>query len=164
MESYSIPYTLVPKTTQLYLDYLYHFDRLARFYSGSPLDVSNYRAVAAQLTLSSDLRAAVADILARQNADYGAGEATLRNIGRLRDTRTMAVVTGQQVGLFSGPAYTIYKALTAVRLAEHLSQLGLAAVPIFWLVTEDHDWEEVAEAAVLDEEYRLTPLRVDSSR
>ena len=61
---------------------------------------------------------------------------------------TVAVVTGQQVGLFSGPAYTIYKALTAVRLAEQLSEQGIPAVPIFWLATEDHDFAEVNQSFV----------------
>src|ERR1017187_9749872 len=56
---------------------------------------------------------------------------------------TLAVLTGQQVGLFSGPCYTIYKALHAVKLAAWLSANGLPAVLVFWLATEDHDFAEV---------------------
>jgi len=63
---------------------------------------------------------------------------------------TVAVVTGQQVGLFSGPAYTIYKALTAARLARKLTESGTPAVPIFWLATEDHDFAEVSKSWVFD--------------
>ena len=62
---------------------------------------------------------------------------------RLAQPGTVAVMTGQQVGLFSGPAYTIYKALHAVRLAEWLTESGISAVPVFWLATEDHDFAEV---------------------
>ena len=69
----------------------------------------------------------------------------LRSIS-LSQPGAVTVVTGQQVGLFSGPAYTIYKALTAARLAEQLSQQGTPAVPVFWLATEDHDFAEVNHA------------------
>ena len=62
----------------------------------------------------------------------------------------MAVVTGQQVGLFSGPCYTIYKVLHAVKLAAWLSENGMPAVPVFWLATEDHDFAEVNHAWVFD--------------
>src|SRR5260370_11107195 len=57
-------------------------------------------------------------------------------------------MTGQQVGLFSGPCYTIYKALHAVKLAAWLNDNGLPAVPVFWLATEDHDFAEVNHAWV----------------
>ncbi len=64
------------------------------------------------------------------------------------------MATGQQVGLFSGPAYTIYKALHAVRLAEWLTANGIPAVPVFWLATEDHDFAEVNHAWVFDAAHR----------
>src|SRR5262252_1976592 len=55
-----------------------------------------------------------------------------------------AVVTGQQVGVFLGPLYSLYKAATAVHLAR-----AAGAVPVFWLQTEDHDLAEIAKVAVL---------------
>jgi bacillithiol biosynthesis cysteine-adding enzyme BshC len=55
----------------------------------------------------------------------------------------VAIVTGQQTGLFSGPAYTFYKAISAIRIAEEATSRGTEAVPIFWLATEDHDLAEV---------------------
>jgi bacillithiol biosynthesis cysteine-adding enzyme BshC len=55
----------------------------------------------------------------------------------------VAIVTGQQVGLFSGPSFTIYKALTALRLVQELNSSGTPAVAIFWLATEDHDLAEI---------------------
>jgi len=76
---------------------------------------------------------------------------------------TVAVVTGQQVGLFSGPAYTIYKALTAARLAAQLNTQGIPAVPVFWLATEDHDFAEVNHTFVFDANHRPIRLSVEGS-
>ena len=72
------------------------------------------------------------------------------SLRRLAEPGTVAIVTGQQVGLFSGPAYTIYKAITAARMARELTARGMPAVPVFWLATEDHDFEEVNHAWTFD--------------
>lgn len=158
MYSTSISHSSLPRSSALYLDYLYHFERVAQFFNGSPFDISSYRSVAGRLPGNSDGRAALSEILERQNRDLGSGEAALKNARCLAAPGTMAVVTGQQVGLLSGPAFTIYKALTAVRLAQWLSEQGLPSVPVFWLAAEDHDLDEVAQTAVLDEEYNLVHL------
>jgi bacillithiol synthase len=159
MDGATLPYTRVPKSSALYLDYLYHFDRVAAFFDRSPFDISSYRAVADSLQGLDGARGEVSEILTRQNRGFESGEATFEGIRRLAKPGTLAVVTGQQVGLLSGPAFTLYKALTAVRLARWLSEQGLPTVPVFWLATEDHDLEEVAQVATLDEEYNLVGLR-----
>ena len=120
--------------------------------------------MAAQMSKFSPPRVEMAEILARQNRAFGCGEPTLANIQRLSQPGTFAVVTGQQVGLFSGPAFTLYKALTTVRLARSLSEQGLPCVPVFWLATEDHDLEEVSEGTIFDEEYNLVSLRDNGDR
>ena len=74
---------------------------------------------------------------------------------------TVAVVTGQQVGLFSGPAYTIYKAITAAHMARDLTARGIPAVPVFWLATEDHDFAEVNHVWSFDAAYQPFALHVD---
>jgi bacillithiol biosynthesis cysteine-adding enzyme BshC len=74
----------------------------------------------------------------------------MSNIELLRKDHVVAVVTGQQAGLFGGPLYTLYKALSAVRLAEELTATGVTAVPVFWMATEDHDFEEVSTSYFLD--------------
>src|SRR5947207_3217801 len=67
----------------------------------------------------------------------------------------ISVVTGEQTGLFTGPLYTLYKALSAVKLAACLTARGTEAVPVFWMATEDHDWEEVQRAEVIACDGRL---------
>ena len=159
MQSHCIPQSRLPKTSALYRDYAENFPRVAGFFgAGSPFDPSSFRAIADALAYPSHTRAEVVRILTRQNESYGASAETLANLQLLADSGTVAVVTGQQAGLFSGPAFTLYKALSAVRLVARLCGEGLRAVPVFWLATEDHDLEEVASTAVLDDDYRLVPL------
>lgn len=164
MTATSSPYTDVPHSSALLIDYLYHYDRVSQFYHGSPFDPASFQKVATQLGAFGAVRREIIEVLVRQNQDWDCPEPTRANLQRLREPGTFAVVTGQQVGLFSGPAFTIYKALTAVRLAQSLSEQGLPCVPIFWLATEDHDLAEVAEAATFDEEHNLIPLRDSGDR
>ncbi len=158
MECRCIPYSRVPKSTALFLDYLYHYDRVASFYNGSPFDLTSYKTLAGQLQGPVPFRRELGEIVTRQNEAFGCAEPTFANIRRLTEHGVFAVVTGQQVGLLSGPAFTLYKALTAIRLAQYLTGQGLPCVPVYWLATEDHDLEEVAQAAIFDGEYQRIPL------
>ncbi len=96
-------------------------------------------------------RDTLAAVLAEQNERWGNdGEAVRANVEALRDPASAAVVTGQQLGLFGGPLYTIYKAVTAVQLARRMTEdTGRPVVPVFWLAGEDHDFEEVRATVVL---------------
>jgi bacillithiol biosynthesis cysteine-adding enzyme BshC len=105
-------------------------------------------------------RAALCDALERMNRGWLASEETIANIELLRADDCIAVVSGQQAGLFGGPLYTIYKALSAVKLAECLTQRGIKAVPVFWIATEDHDFEEVATAHFIDRDCTLAAVSV----
>jgi len=79
----------------------------------------------------------------------------LENIELLRENDCLTIVTGQQAGLFSGPLYAIYKALSAVKLAADLRKQHLKAVPVFWIAEEDHDFDEVKKTFFLDKEGKL---------
>jgi bacillithiol biosynthesis cysteine-adding enzyme BshC len=136
----------------LYLAYLQHTPAVREWYPHAPLggklpERSDYPA---------ERRGQVAAILEAQNRGWGAGEATFRNIDRLRQGAS-AIVTGQQVGIFGGPLYSVLKALTAIKLAEQHR-----AVPIFWLATEDHDLAEVSFTNVLSPEHELRKLSLQA--
>src|SRR5207247_5852102 len=107
-------------------------------------------------------RTAVCEALDEMNRGWKAGEKTLANINLLRDADCVAVVSGQQAGLFGGPLYTIYKALSAVKLAECLSQRGVKAVPVFWIASEDHDFDEVAAAQFINRDCTLASVAVSA--
>src|SRR5579864_8058629 len=131
----------LPGTTHLYSTFLSDFSRVSDFYSHPP-NANGIDEAAREMRLEDSVRRAVVDVLRIQNRSFGGDDTTSRNLDRLRDG-AVAVVTGQQVGLFGGPAYGIYKALTAVHVARELSERGVNAVPVFWLATEDHDLAEV---------------------
>jgi bacillithiol synthase len=153
MESACLRHTEIPHTSALFSDFQYHFDKVARFYAHNPHDPRSYAAASKQLAYPDDRRAALVAALRATNGETA-------SLDLLARPGTVAVVTGQQVGLFSGPAYTIYKALTAVRLAARLTEQGIPAVPMFWLATEDHDVAEVNHVFVFGPDHQPVKLSV----
>jgi bacillithiol biosynthesis cysteine-adding enzyme BshC len=144
MSSTRLPIDQMPGASSLLRDYVGHFRRLAPFYAHDPQDPTAYRKQADACAGRTYPRAAVRDALAALNARLGAPAAVLQNVAALGKSDTLAVCTGQQTGLFGGPIFTLYKAMTAIHLAERLQdELGHPVVPLFWMASEDHD---VAEA------------------
>jgi bacillithiol synthase len=145
MESHCLSFREIPHTTKLLSTYLEDFPRVASFYAHPPT-LAGIEAAAHEVRLDSNVRRQVTEVLREQNQKFSAGReldaTTNRNLARLAGG-AVAIVTGQQTGLFSGPAYTFYKAISAIRIAEEATSRGTDAVPIFWLATEDHDLAEV---------------------
>src|ERR1700722_2591285 len=137
----SIPFRRLPHQPKLFVRLIDDYSSVKQFYPHPP-NMDAVKQVASSLEYPAERRREVAGILREQNAAFGAGASAINNLEKL-ERGAVAVVSGQQVGLFSGPAYAVYKALTAIRLAEELSEAGIPAVPIFWMATEDHDLDEV---------------------
>jgi bacillithiol biosynthesis cysteine-adding enzyme BshC len=145
MHCRALPIEVLPHQPKLLRDYLHSFDRVHGFFQHGP-ELESILEVSRTLEYPRERRSEVRAALRQQNELLGAGEATLRNLERF-EKGAVAVVSGQQVGLFSGPAYAVYKALAAVRVARELTEQGVDAVPVFWMATEDHDLEEIRHAA-----------------
>ncbi len=150
MKAQCLPFQQIPHSTRLFLDYLSYSSSVQKFYPRSPLFPEWIQDEAQRVRYDDARRKTVADILERQNKSWGAGPKVLANIERLRQG-ALATVTGQQVVLFGGPLFSIFKALTAVKLAEQATAAGVECVPIFWLATEDHDLAEVNHVSLLSE-------------
>jgi bacillithiol biosynthesis cysteine-adding enzyme BshC len=144
----SIPFRRLPHQPKLFVRLIDDYSSVKQFYPHAP-NMEAVKRVASSLEYPAERRREVSGILREQNATFGAGAATASNLEKL-ERGAVAVVSGQQVGLFSGPAYAVYKALTAIRLAEELSDAGIPAVPIFWMATEDHDLDEVRHVTWFD--------------
>lgn len=131
--------------TSLYRDYLTHFEKVAEFYAGNFREHASWKSKITALQKRTYHRNQLQRVLNEQNREFHSGINTIANIDLLGNENTFAVVTGQQLGLFSGPLYTVYKAITAVQLAKKLSVdfPDFNFVPVFWLEGEDHDFEEI---------------------
>jgi bacillithiol biosynthesis cysteine-adding enzyme BshC len=137
---------------RLAIDYAYDFRSIAPFFSGDPSDRAAWADAISRTQSHTRRRAEIAAIIEAQQARRHAPSAA-RDTGRLlSDPRSVAIVTGQQAGLFGGPVFTLLKAMTALKLAEQVSRdHKVPALAVFWIDAEDHDWEEVRSCTVFDE-------------
>ncbi|MFZ0954519.1 MAG: bacillithiol biosynthesis cysteine-adding enzyme BshC [Candidatus Sulfotelmatobacter sp.] len=147
MKAQCLPFTQIPHSTRLFTDFLAYSPSVQHFYPHSPHFSEWFKAQASALQYDPSRRERVSTILERQNKSWNASPQTFANLNRLR-MGAAAIVTGQQVGLFGGPMFAIYKALTAVKLADEATAAGIDAVPIFWLATSDHDLAEVNHVSI----------------
>jgi len=141
-------------------DYLDNAPGPAPFFPGSPWDLEAYRRKAREV----DGRFDAARRRAMAAAVHPTSAAAAEHLERVVAEDGLFVTTGQQAGLFGGPLYTVYKALTAVALARALErELGRPVAPLFWIASEDHDWAEVNHVRVLDPANALHTITVEGA-
>jgi len=151
----------IPGNTKLFLDYLYDFEKLKGFYKYNFRDKEQFIAKFKQLSESpKEFRNELSTIINNQYKSFDPSSKTLKNISLLKNKETVAVVTGQQLGILGGPLYTFYKIITAIKLCSHLSERydNYHFVPVFWLEGDDHDFEEVRSINVLNDNNELIKI------
>jgi len=146
-----VPYARLRGFPELFAAYCEYRADVAGFFAGDWRRDEVYQSLAARI--QTPVSSTLADTLATQNERWG--NAVAHHIENLRRAGTLVVVTGQQVGVFGGPLYTLYKALTAVKLSERLScLLQRPVVPVFWLEGGDHDLAEVSSLTLPGKTFR----------
>ena len=150
-----IPMHQIAGISKLVQDYFADYDKVAEFYNGDYRNAGTFFTHANELRQRSLAIEELVAILAEQNKTFGCGHQTIDKIALLQKG-ACAVVTGQQTGLFGGPLFTIYKALTAIKLSERLSRTcDDCFVPVFWLASDDHDFREVNHCIITDKSNAL---------
>jgi bacillithiol biosynthesis cysteine-adding enzyme BshC len=145
-----------PWIRRLAADYVYDFSSVSPFFTGDPADQAAWAQAIARTQRHSRKRAEIAAAIAEQQRRRGAPPAAVAATQKLADPQAVAVVTGQQAGLFGGPAFTLLKALTALKLAARVTrEHRVPCVAVFWIDGEDHDWEEVRSCPVFDDSLNL---------
>jgi uncharacterized protein YllA (UPF0747 family) len=151
-----------PWIRPLATEYSRNYARVASLFAGDPSDPAAWKETIQRVSRSARDRATVCAALARQLTGRGAPAEAHAAAAELAAPSSVAVITGQQAGLFGGPFYTLLKAITAIQLARDVRERhGVAAVPVFWVEVEDHDWAEVRSARVLDKDGM--PARISAS-
>jgi bacillithiol biosynthesis cysteine-adding enzyme BshC len=158
---HSIPVRDLPSVTPLFADF---WQGSERFSSLAPRHFTRPGVFAEQSRLLAGVsrdRATLVTVLREQNERFGAGTRTLDNVARLAAQGSVAVIGGQQAGLFGGPLYTVHKAITILRVARRAEEeLGSPVVPVFWIASEDSDVAEVDHVFVTDRDDVLKELRL----
>jgi uncharacterized protein YllA (UPF0747 family) len=147
-----IPFGSLPSMSALFLDYVSDWNRVRNFYPQS-YSLESIAAFARERPLL--------DKTHRQRL-CGSLAGNSDSINKLADG-AVAIITGQQPGLFTGPTYTILKALTVVKISKALEAMGIRAVPVFWVAAEDHDHQEIESTVTLDRDSGLMHLGIDLS-
>ncbi len=142
----------IPGHNKLFLDYLYKFDNVKDFYSSNFRNKEDFLQKFKNISEQFDLRNEIYGIISGQYKGKEISLKTQKNISLLKDKKTLAIVTGQQLGILGGPLYTFYKTITALKLCSHLNERydEYQFVPVFWLEADDHDFEEVRSINLLN--------------
>ena len=141
----------VPWVRPLAGEYAFNFHKVAPLYAGDPSSPDAWRAAIERAQRHTRRRSDVVGMLEAQQGRRGAPPPAIAAARTLLDPNSVALVTGQQAGAFGGPLFTILKAVTTIQLARRTAeQHKTAAVAVFWVDAEDHDWDEVASCTVLD--------------
>ncbi len=159
MDSVCLPFGNLPGQNPLFVDFAHHFEKVRDFYRPPPLAEPQLGQRLDRARRSSGVpRKPFASALAKYNSTLHPGDPLVRNLKAFESEDCVAVVTGQQVTLFGGPSYTVFKAATAIRLAESLRKQGVNAVPVFWLASNDSDFEEIRHTHFVGPDARLVPV------
>lgn len=170
---YTVEFNKLPGFSNLYLDYITGDEeeqkKLKPFFNAFFKDNEDFfKVIDEKIRNYSTSRYfdknILIDILKRQNVTFGGDDSTAANIELLKSDDTFAIVTGQQVSLYTGPLYTIYKTITAVKLAKNLKERfpQFNFVPVFWLEAEDHDLEEANHIYLIDKQNELVRVGFES--
>ena len=148
---------------RLAVDYAFGYSELSPFFAGDPADPGAWAGAIARAQAHPRPRAEIVAMLEAQQARRDSPPAARAAVAALADPSSVAIVTGQQAGLFGGPLFTLLKAVTTIRLSARLTrEHGVTAVPVFWIDAEDHDWDEIAGCGVLASDQTLRRVTVSA--
>ncbi|WP_046745889.1 bacillithiol biosynthesis cysteine-adding enzyme BshC [Kordia zhangzhouensis] len=149
MPTECIPYNETGYFSSMICDYVAEKENITPFYHRFP-KIENFKAQieekqTSQLTQVSQ-RKILSKALRNQYQTIKASDETLENIHKLSSTNTFTVTTGHQLNLFTGPLYFLYKIISAINLTKQLKEKypSYDFVPIYWMASEDHDFEEIS--------------------
>lgn len=147
---------------RLYLDVLYDPDRTGRFFMWPHPTPAAFETCARRLACTPVDRKTASAMVVRQNEAFGAPPEAIAAARSLAEPNSVCVFTGQQAGLFGGPLYTIHKAVTILNWTNRLREvLKRPVIPVFWIASDDHDFEEIRWSALPNTQNQVQRLVLD---
>ena len=144
MSSIKIPYRKINFLSPLVQDYISESAKLSSFY-GRYNTIDSFRNQMEEKSQFPIDRMTLVDILKKQNQSIDLSDLTQSNIESLESLDTFTITTGHQLCIFTGPLYFIYKIVSTINLSLALKEKYPSKhfVPVFWLASEDHDFDEI---------------------
>jgi len=146
MSADCIPFRDTNYFSELICDYLDEHQDLMPFYNNYPkLENFESQIKEKELTVNAQSRLILFEALQHQYKNVNTSALTTSNIEDLKEDNTFTITTGHQLNLFTGPLYFLYKIISTINLAKELKSKypDYNFVPIYWMATEDHDFEEI---------------------
>jgi len=158
----NINFAEIPNHQNLFLDYLYEFDNVKSFYYYDFRKREDYPEIFNKVSNRyNPNKSQLEEILKTQYSEFkNLSPKTAKNLEIINDKKTLFVITGQQLGIFGGPLYTFYKIITAIKLSVHLNERydNYYFVPLFWMESDDHDFNEVNSFNILNDANDLVTI------
>lgn len=134
--------------SKLFNTYVSDYSELNSFYSVNPFNDAEINAKADTLN-NPESKSEFIKALSEYHSHLGISEAQQKQLDKFSKENSIVIVTGQQLGVYGGPLFTIYKTITTILLAKKWEEkLECPVVPVFWLADEDHDFEEIASIGI----------------
>lgn len=162
----TLKFESLPQFPGLYVDYINNFENLSDFYEYDFKSNESFRKRIDYLqNFSNDLREKIANILSKQYENFSPSVKTLANIDKLKKNNSFAIITGQQISVAGGPLYSILKTITALKLSFLLKEkfFSYNFIPIFWMPTDDSDFDEINSLALINKENKPVKILFDKS-
>lgn len=159
MKVHHIPYEQTGYFSELILDYLKQDPALDSFYTAFPtIESFKKQAEKKGASFSSSQRSILVQSLKEQYSGITLSEATTTHINRLQEETTFTITTGHQLSLLTGPLFFIFKIATVIKLCRDLKKAhpDFHFVPVYWMATEDHDFEEISNFQFEGKKYQWT--------
>lgn len=159
-----VPYSKTPYTSKIIKDFLSRDIKLTDFYNRD-YDTANIEEQISQkrLNYSSQNRKVLCNALRKQYKDIPLTQKSSKHLEYLKKENAFTITTGHQLNLFTGPLYALYKVIDTLKTADLLSQkyTDYHFVPIFWMASEDHDFQEINHFRTQDSYNEITTIKWD---
>src|SRR5882762_5110009 len=145
--------------SSFFLDYISQKESLKKFYHRFPV-IQDFKEQITEKSTSFPQahRNILSKTLSKQYEGIKISEQVAENIKSLTDSKTFTVTTGHQLNIFTGPLYFIYKIVTVINACKKLKETypDFHFVPVYWMASEDHDYEEIKSFRLYGKKYTWT--------